>query len=146
MCRDLSTFGALPTPVPPTETDFKEKPELQPPVMLQMSIAFQPPPEVVLTSREMLASERIDHVGRDLCRIRVIIPKEIVVRRGNVGEEREREVREDGHETVVFIHPGQGFSRQLVRTRDGMTSIGVVPASAPSGVCYSPREPCLASP
>ena len=81
--------------------------------MLQMSIAFQPPPQVVLTSGEMLASERIDHVGRDLCRIRVIIPKEIVVRRGNVGEEREREVREDGHETVVFIHPGQGFGRQL---------------------------------
>jgi hypothetical protein len=86
-------------------TDLQEQPKLQPPIMLQMPIPFQPPPQVILTSREMLDRERIDHVRGDFFRIRILLAKEIVVVGGNVGQEREREVREDRHETVVFVHP-----------------------------------------
>ena len=78
-----------------------------------MPVPFQPPPQVILTSWDMLDRERIDHVRSDLLRIRILLPKEIVVVGGNIGQEREREVREDRHETVVFVHPWERFGRHL---------------------------------
>jgi hypothetical protein len=115
-----------------------------------MPIPFQPPPQVILTSREMLDRERIDHVRGDFLRIRILLAKEIVVVGGNVGQEREREVREDRHETVVFVHPRERFGRHLWRYV-GQSELELKLVSKPFCLSIaktdrSPPKPCPTSP
>jgi hypothetical protein len=55
--------------------------------MFQMSILLQPLPQVVLTRWEMSLSQPINHIRRDFVSDPIIIPKEIVLRGRNVGEE-----------------------------------------------------------
>ena len=74
-------------------------------MMFQMPILLQSLPQVILTCREMPLSEPIDHIRRDLVSVAIIITKEIVLRSRDVGEERDGEMGEDRHESIIFVHP-----------------------------------------